>query len=227
SWFLGHDRLQDLHAVTPGVNYRYIDATGVTRFDGSIAEQFYIDDGRVTLVDDEPIFTTSSSGMVWDASVQPYNNVWVDVNGALTNSYDLNFITTELRYQPTENSLFSAGFVKRQRDTNTNQQPLSAVTASAIFPINNKWRVLTQGQYDYRNSRMLDTLVGIDYEDCCFGFAVYGRRYYNDLDVTDEPTQAVMAEIRLSGLGSGNSSLTSLLSEKILGFDTVQSAWKN
>ncbi len=227
SWFLGHDRLQDLHAVTPGVNYRYIDATGVTRFDGSIAEQFYIDDGRVTLVDDEPIFTTSSSGMVWDASVQPYNNVWVDVNGALTNSYDLNFITTELRYQPTENSLFSAGFVKRQRDGNTNQQPLSAVTASAIFPINNKWRVLTQGQYDYRNSRMLDTLVGIDYEDCCFGFAVYGRRYYNDLDVTDEPTQAVMAEIRLSGLGSGNSSLTSLLSEKILGFDTVQSAWKN
>nr|WP_227687323.1 LPS assembly protein LptD [Psychrobacter fjordensis] len=227
SWFLGHDRLQDLHAVTPGINYRYIDATGVTRFDGSIAEQFYIDDGRVTLADDEPVFTTSSSGMVWDASIQPYNNVWVDVNGALSNSYDLNFITTELRYQPTDNSLFNVGFVKRQSDTNTNQLPLSAITASAIFPINSKWRILTQGQYDYRNSKMLDALVGVDYEDCCFGFAVYGRRYYNDLDVTNEPTQAIMAELRLSGLGSGNGSLTRLLSEKIRGFDTVQTAWKN
>uniref|UniRef100_UPI00356A964D LPS-assembly protein LptD n=1 Tax=Psychrobacter maritimus TaxID=256325 RepID=UPI00356A964D len=102
SWFLGHDRLQDLHAFTPGINYRYIDATGVTRFDGSIAEQFYIDDGRVTLDEEKPILTSSSSGMVWDTSTQPYNNVWIDMSGALTNSYDLNYITTELRYQPSD-----------------------------------------------------------------------------------------------------------------------------
>ncbi|MBH0096272.1 LPS-assembly protein LptD [Psychrobacter sp. NZS113] len=227
SWFLGHDRLQDLHAITPGVNYRYIDATGVTRFDGSIAEQFYIDDGRVTLVDDEPVFTTSSSGIAWDSSIQPYNNVWVDVNGALKHSYDLSYITTQLRYQPNENSLFNVGLIKRQTDTNTNQEELDAVTASAVFPINNKWRVMTQLQYDYSDSKMLDALVGVDYEDCCFGFAVYGRRYYNDLDITEEPTQAIMAEIRLSGLGSGKSSLTSLLSEKVLGFEPVQTAWKN
>ena len=227
SWFLGHDRLQDLHAITPGVNYRYIDATGVTRFDGSIAEQFYLDDGRVTLEDQTPVFTTSSSGMVWDASAQPYNNVWVDVSGALTNSYDLNFITTELRYQPSDNSLFNVGFVKRQRDNNTNQLPLSAFTASAIFPINNNWRVLAQGQYDYRSDKMLDALVGVDYEDCCFGFAVYGRRYYNDLNIKDKPTQAIMAEIRLNGLGSGDSRLTRLLADKVLGFEPVQTAWKD
>nr|WP_227692015.1 LPS assembly protein LptD [Psychrobacter immobilis] len=227
SWFLGHDRLQDLHSITPGVNYRYIDATGVTRFDGSIAEQFYIDDGRVTLENQQPVFRSSSSGMVWDTSTQPYNNVWVDVSGALTDSYDLNYITTELRYQPSDNSLFNIGFVKRQRDENTNQLPLSAFTASAVFPINNSWRVLAQGQYDYNRNKMLDSLVGIDYEDCCFGFAVYGRRYYNDLNVRDKPTQAIMAEIRLNGLGSNNSRLTRLLADKVLGFEPVQTAWKD
>jgi len=227
SWFLGHDRLQDLHSITPGVNYRYIDATGVTRFDGSIAEQFYMDDGRVTLDDDQPVFTSSSSGMVWDTSTQPYNNFWIDVSGALTNSYDLNYVTTELRYQPSDNSLFNVGFVKRQRDENTDQLPLSAFTASAVFPINNSWRILAQGQYDYNRNKMLDSLFGVDYEDCCFGFAVYGRRYYNDLNVKDEPTQAIMAEIRLNGLGSGSSRLTRLLSDKILGFEPVQTAWKD
>ncbi|WP_442793102.1 LPS-assembly protein LptD [Psychrobacter sp. PL15] len=227
SWFLGHDRLQDLHSLTPGINYRYIDATGVTRFDGSIAEQFYLGESRVTLEGQTPVFNTSSSGMVWDVSTQPYNNVWVDVSGALTNSYDLNFITTELRYQPTDNSLFNVGFVKRQRDDNTNQLALSAFTASAVFPVNNNWRVLAQGQYDYQNNRMLDSLVGIDYEDCCFGFAVYGRRYFNDLNVKDKPTQAIMAEIRLNGLGSGSSRLTRLLSDKVLGFEPVQTAWKD
>ena len=227
SWFLGHDRLQDLHAFTPGINYRYIDATGVTRFDGSIAEQFYIDDGRVTLDDEKPVLTSSSSGMVWDTSTQPYNNVWIDMSGALTNNYDLNYITTELRYQPSDNSLFNVGFVKRMRDENTDQLPLSAFTASAVFPINNNWRVLAQGQYDYNRDKMLDSLVGVDYEDCCFGFAVYGRRYYNDLNIKDKPTQAIMAEIRLSGLGSGSSRLTRLLSDKVLGFEPVQSAWKD
>ena len=227
SWFLGHDRLQDLHAITPGINYRYIDATGVTRFDGSIAEQFYIDDGRVTLDGDQQLFNSSSSGMVWDSSIQPYNNLWVDVSGALTSDYDLNFITTELRYQPSNNSLFNVGYIKRESDENTNQLPLSAITASAVFPVNNNWRVIAQGQYDHRRDKMLDALVGIDYEDCCFGFAVYGRRYYNDLNVRDEPTQAVMAEIRLSGLGSGDSRLTRLLTDKVLGFEPVQSAWKD
>ena len=227
SWFLGHDRLQDLHSFTPGINYRYIDATGVTRFDGSIAEQFYIDEGRVTLDDEQSVFNSSSSGMVWDTSTQPYNNFWVDVSGALSNSYDLNYITTELRYQPSDNSLFNVGFVKRQRDENTNQLPLSAFTASAVFPINNNWRVLAQGQYDYNRDKMLDSLVGVDYEDCCFGFAVYGRRYYNDLNVKDKPTQAIMAEIRLNGLGSGSSRLTRLLSDKVLGFEPVQTAWKD
>lgn len=227
SWFLGHDRLQDLHSITPGVNYRYIDATGVTRFDGSIAEQFYLDDGRVTLDDDQPVFTSSSSGMVWDTSTQPYNNFWVDVSGALTSNYDLNYITTELRYQPSNNSLFNVGYVKRQRDDNTDQLPLSAFTASAVFPINNSWRILAQGQYDYNRNKMLDSLIGVDYEDCCFGFAVYGRRYYNDLNVKDEPTQAIMAEVRLNGLGSGSSRLTRLLADKILGFEPVQTAWKD
>ena len=227
SWFLGYDRLQDLHAITPGINYRYIDATGVTRFDGSIAEQFYYDDGRVTLEDQTPVFDTDSSGMVWNTSTQPYNNVWVDVSGALNSSYDLNYITTELRYQPSSNSLFNVGFVKRQEDENTNQLPISALTASAIFPINNNWRVLAQGQYDYRRNQTLDALVGIDYEDCCIGFAVYGRRYYNDLNINDKPNQAIMAEIRLNGLGSDSGRLTRLLADKVLGFEPTQTAWKD
>ena len=226
SWFLGHDRLQDLNAITPGLNYRYIDAMGVTRFDGSIAEQFYFDDGQVTLDNTKGVFTNGSSGMVWEASMQPYHRFWVDVSGALTNDYDLNYITTELRYQPTEDSLFNVGYVKRRRDINTNQLPLTALTASTIFPINNNWRLLGQGQYDLENNRMLDALVGVDYEDCCFGFALYGRRYYNDLNISDDPYQAVMAEIRLNGFGNSGGRLSRLLADKILGFEPVQDAWK-
>ena len=36
SWFLGYDRIQDLHAVTPALNYRYVDKHGRIRFDGCL-----------------------------------------------------------------------------------------------------------------------------------------------------------------------------------------------
>lgn len=238
SWFLGHDRLQDLHAVTPGVNYRYIDANGLTRFDASIAEQFYIDSGRVTLqsnlpstVSNQPdsppsLFRDSSSGLVWRASSQPYRNLWLDASGAFTNKYDINYATAQLRYQPSSDSLFNLGIIERKQDDNTNQLPLSAYTASAIFPVSHNWRVLAQGQYDERSDKMLDALLGIDYEDCCIGFAIYGRRYYNDLNPSDKPNQAIMAEIRLNGLGNPSSRLSRLLSNKVLGFEPTQAAWR-
>ncbi len=231
SWFLGHDRLQDLHALTPGINYRYIDEMGVTRLDANIAQQFYLDSGQVTLdgsdgVARESLFNENSSGLVGNVSTHLYPNLWFDVDGALKDDFDLNYITSQLRYQPTTDSQFSLGITERKQDNNTNQMPLSAVTASAVFPINNNWRMISQTQYDYDDNQFLDSLVGVDYEDCCIGFSVYGRRYYNDLNTNDDPNQAIMAEVRLKGL-SGTSSLNKLLSGKVMGIDKVNRSWKN
>ncbi|WP_434354277.1 LPS assembly protein LptD [Psychrobacter sp. HD31] len=231
TWFLGHDRLQDLHAITPGVNYRYIDATGRTRLDASMAQQFYLDSGRVSLDDlsddvtDTQLFNEDSSGLITSIKAQPYNDLWIDIDTALTNDYDLNFVTSQLRYQPTNNGLFSFGWTERKANENTNQLPLSAITASAIMPITNKWRLMAQGQYDTLSNQMLDSIYGVDYEDCCIGFSIYGRHYYNDLDL-DDSTDSVMAELRLKGLSDDSSRLARLLSNRIYGFDPVQSAWK-
>ncbi len=231
SWFLGHDRLQDLHALTPGVNYRYIDEMGVTRLDANIAQQFYLDSGQVTLdgsdgVARKSLFNEDSSGLVANVSTHLYPNLWFDVDGALKDNFNLNYITSQLRYQPTTDSQFSLGVTERKQDNNTSQMPLSAVTASAVFPINNNWRMISQTQYDYDDNQFLDSLVGVDYEDCCIGFSVYGRRYYNDLNTNDDPNRAIMAEVRLKGL-SGTSSLNKLLSEKVMGIDKVNRSWKN
>lgn len=226
SWFLGYDRLQDLHAITPAINYRYIDGMGMTRFDGSLAQQFYLDDAKVALTPNEPLFTQSSSGLVWETSTHPHQNFWLNVNGAMTPSYELNYLTTQLRYQPSKNSLYSIGFIERKNNPNTNQYPLSAYTASMAIPINEKWRVLASGQYDERTNTMREALMGIDYQDCCLGFAVYGRRYYNDLKPTDKPNQAIMAELRLNGLGGKEGRLSKLFTEKVFGFEPVDRAWK-
>ncbi|WP_294033051.1 LPS assembly protein LptD [uncultured Moraxella sp.] len=224
SWFLGYDRIQDLHAITPAVNYRYIDRTGKVRFDGSIAEQILLDDMRVG-IDNSERYSGHSSGMAWQASVQPRDNLWLETAGALTNNYDLNTLIAQVRYQPNEGQLFNFGVVERKENKATNQQALSAYTASAVFPINNRWRMLGQVQYDYKNDLLMDSLVGVNYEDCCYGLSIYARRYRDSINPQIEPNNAIMAEVRLNGITNG-SKLNQLMRDKVLGFDDVQHAWQ-
>ena len=224
SWFLGYDRIQDLHAVTPAVNYRYMDKSGTTRFDMSLAEQILLSDTKVG-INDSQAFTGRSTGMAWQASLQPKQNFWIDAAGATTTNYDLNSLVAQLRYQPNEQSLFNVGIIERKDHPATAQRALSAYTASAVFPINNRWRLLSQAQYDYKNDRLLDSLLGINYEDCSYGISVYARRYHNDLTPNAGANNAIMAEIRLNGLNSGGK-LNRLMNDKVMGYDHAQNAWQ-
>lgn len=223
TWFLGHDRILDLHAITPAVEYRYVDKDGLTRFDGGIAKQILLDEVKVSL-DDTQHFTQKNSGLVWKANSQLKHNVWLDTSGALTPTYDLHSLIAQVRYQPNDQGLLNAGLIKRNAHQDTGQLSLTAITASAILPINHRWRLLSQAQYDLQNRRLLDALVGINYEDCCYGLSIYARRYRNDLSPT-ELDNTLMAELRLNGISS-QSSLNRLLSERIMGYDHTQNAWQ-
>lgn len=74
-----------------------------------------------------------------------------------------------------------------------------------------------------------DYLLGVNYEACCWGVSVYGRSYYNDLDNVKEDgvkaKRAIMAEISLKGLGGFNNKLSSLLENRILGFNKINQSW--
>ncbi|MDO4451161.1 MAG: LPS assembly protein LptD [Moraxella sp.] len=224
SWLLGYDRIQDLHAITPALNYRYIDRMGNTRFDGGIAQQIYLDDTHVSIDNDESS-TNKNSGLAWRASAQPWHHLWVEAGGAFSSNYRPNSFIAQFRYQPDEQRLYNFGIIERKDHLPTGQLALSAYTASAVFPINNRWQALTQVQYDHKNDRLLDALVGINYEDCCYGLSVYARRYRNDLDTDTRANNAIMAEIRLNGITNGGK-LSRLMSDKVMGYDSVNQAWQ-
>lgn len=221
SWFLGYDRLSDLHAITPALHYHYIDHAGRTRVDAGIGEQFYLSDARVHLGDTN-IFANRSSGLAWQLSLQPWQNLWLDTEGSFTHNYELNAIVASMRYQPKPNALFNLGVIERKHNPSLGQLPLSAYTASAVFPINQRWQLVTGAQYNRSQNLLMDVLMGVNYEDCCIGLSIYGRHYRNDLRADQAPKRAIMAEVRLHGLtGSGSGRLNRLLSEKIQGFDNV------
>lgn len=230
SWFLGYDRLPDSHYLTPSVNYRYVDAKGLTRLDASIGQQFFLGDIRVHLDNTNNPIKVNSSGTVLQLSSQPKENFWLDFDGAVTDGGDLGYVNTQFRYMPTRDSLYNLGYIKRNASP-LGQQALSAITASAILPlsdifnINSDWRFLGAVQFDNKHSRFNDVLAGFTYDSCCYGFSVYGRSYYNELDPDAEPTRAIMAELSLNGIANKRQGrLSNLIGERVLGYQSLVNA---
>ncbi len=220
SWFLGYDRLADNNHFTTALNYRYIDNQGLTRLDASIGQQFYLDNIRVRLDNSDTPLQVDSSGTVLQLSSQPHERFWLDSEMAMSDSGKLGYYNAQLRYQPNARSLYNIGAIKRQADL-TGQQQLSALTAAAIFPINDNWRFLGTVEYDRLRNRYSDVLLGFNYESCCYGFTIYGRSYYNELDDTAKPTQAIMAELNLSGI-TNQRRLSKVIQDRVLGYNQIQ-----
>lgn len=206
--FLGYDRLSDLHAVSAGINYRYIDRDGNTRLDGSIAQQL-----PLAPTNARPQFPI----IAWQATWQPTDTLWLDSSGSLGRDYQPKSLIAAVRYQPYANMLFHLGLTERKADHALGQLPISAYHAAAIVPINPRWQVVASTQYNHQYRHFMDTLLGVAYHDCCIGVAVYARQYRHNLTPTAGVNRAIMAEIRLNGL-SGEGSLSRLLSERLLGY---------
>ncbi|OBX84306.1 LPS-assembly protein LptD [Faucicola atlantae] len=224
TWFLGYDRLADNNHLTPSLNYRYIDGQGLTRLDASIGQQFYFGDIRVHLNNSNEPIHLNTSGTVVQLSAQPRNKLWLDLDGAVTDDGDLGYINTQVRYQPSAANLYNVGYIKRNANP-LGQRDLSAVTASVVMPLTFKgfaenWRLLGAVQYDEGRSQWSDVLAGVTYESCCYGFSVYGRRYYDELDDSRKPKRAIMAELSLTGISNRRQGrLASLMNDRVVGFD--------
>lgn len=224
TWFLGYDRLADNNHLTPSLNYRYIDGQGLTRLDASIGQQFYFGDIRVHLNNSNEPIHLNTSGTVVQLSAQPRNKLWLDLDGAVTDDGDLGYINTQVRYQPSAANLYNVGYIKRNANP-LGQRDLSAVTASVVMPLAFKgfaenWRLLGAVQYDEGRSQWSDVLAGVTYESCCYGFSVYGRRYYDELDDSRKPKRAIMAELSLTGISNRRQGrLASLMNDRVVGFD--------
>lgn len=134
----------------------------------------------------------------------------------------------QVYYTGDQGNLYNVGYFYR-KDIPNRQESYDQVVGSFIQPIANNWRLVDHAQFDLDNSVAREYLLGVNYESCCWGVSVYGRSYYNDLDDINDPDvkakRAVMAEVTLKGLGGLSNKLTSLLENRILGFNNINQTW--
>lgn len=225
--FYGHDRLDDNNFASLGISYSLFDEKGLERLKAALGQSFYFSDRRVTLDSTDTIQTEKTSDPVLSVSSQLSNHFTIAANAAF-DGHTLSQGNAQVYYTGDQGRIYNLGYYKRKEVNNT-QLTYDQVVASFIQPVKDNWRIIGHAQYDIDNHVTREYLLGVNYESCCWTASVYGRSYFNDLDdVTQAGVKrknAIMAEVTLKGLGAFNNKLSSLLEERITGFNKSNQTW--
>jgi LPS-assembly protein len=190
--FSGADRVGDAHQVTLALTTRFLDErSGAELLRASIGQIRYLRDRKVTLPG-VARDTTRGSDLVAEV-VANLDRRWRVSAGAQWDPRETRTDrnTVAVRYQPDDRRVLNLAY-RFVRDA------VEQTDLSFAWPVAQHWRAVGRWNYSLEGSTTLETFAGVEYEDCCWGFRVGGRRYLNSFG--GEHNTAVFAQLVLKGL---------------------------
>ena len=85
------------------------------------------------------------------------------------------------------------------------------------WPLNRQWSAVGRWNYAVPERRSIETFMGIEYEDCCWGIRLVGRRYLTD--ITGDYQNGVFLQLELKGLSGVGKRTTDFLRQNIRGYE--------
>lgn len=105
-------------------------------------------------------------------------------------------------------------------------QRINQLDGSFYLPVNQQWHTYMRANYDLNREKIIETLVGIRYESCCWAVMAAWKRerktFENNSRIADtarlDYQQSWLIQFELKGLGGVTDSIKSLLEESIRGY---------
>lgn len=222
--FVGGDRMGDANQLTAAVTTRLIDGTsGRERLRASLGQIQYFADRRVRLHPEQAPETEANSGLIAQGQLNLAAR-W-SVRGGIQmepNNQDLLREAFDLRYYVNPRHLFNISYlVDRDQPGLVLDEQIHAVDVSFFWPLSAQWRALGRWNYALNSERNLETLAGLEYEDCCWALRLAGRQY-RDSPRDKETQNAFYVELELKGLSRLGSGLETLLQNSIFGYQPTR-----
>ena len=213
--FNGADRMGDANQAALAVTTRLIDpVTGAQRARASVGELFYFQNRTVTLDNTAPE-ERSRSDIAAELEVA-LSRAWSTRADFVWDPIDLNSERANARIQYNPGFRKIANLSYRYLRQGQDQQQQDQIDASFLWPLGPSWQALGRWYYDIGDSEKLETLLGIEYDSCCWGIRLVGREYVDGS--REETNRAVLLQFVLKGLGRVGSDIESLLEDGILGY---------
>ncbi|MCK5813599.1 MAG: LPS assembly protein LptD [Cocleimonas sp.] len=209
--YTGKDRIGDTNNLTFALSSRIQDRkTGRELLHASVGQILYFEDRKVTLPD-ETIQTHAQSEFAFELStnINEYTRLststfWEPKTQQWTAT------ETQLNYKDDKNRIANLSY-------RTLSDELEQASLSFATPLDKSWSIVGRIDHDLKNGRNLETLAGVEYQNCCWKARFVGRKYLtSDNNTYDD---AVFLQFELKGLGNLGNKASNFLEDKIYGYE--------
>lgn len=210
--FLGIDRIGDTDQLSIGITSRIHDVnSGQELVTATIGQARYLSEQGVTLPGETAI-SNNSSDYIAEVRFLLYRHLNFDF-GHQWGVEDSGTTRSEARiqYRPQSNKIVNVAY-RFRRDS------LEQGDVSWTWPLTRKWNFVGRYNYSLRDEEMLEELVGLEYESCCWGLRLVSRRYLSTRDGTRD--SSVGLQLVLKGMSSVGTSADTMLERGILGYSS-------
>jgi LPS-assembly protein len=114
-----------------------------------------------------------------------------------------------LQYRPARNRILNFGYRFRRGS-------LEQGEVSWSWPLSQSWNFVGRYQYSIRDSRALEQFYGFEYQSCCWGLRLVGRRFISTRDGTEDTS--IGLQLVLRGMMDLGTAVDRLLENGILGY---------
>ncbi|TWI61538.1 LPS-assembly protein [Pseudoduganella lurida] len=195
--FVGSDRIGDANQVTAAVVSRFLEDSGAERLRLAFGQRFYFNDQRVQLTDAAPVSTGRSDLLL--AGAGRISDTWGMDSAVQYNQGESRVVSSNfnVQYQPGAKKVFNAGY-RFLRDSFKN------VDFSSQWPISQRWFGVGRMSYSLQDHRILESLIGLEYNCECWVFRMGAQRF---VTTTNKTSTQMFFQLELNGLskfGIGN-----------------------
>jgi LPS-assembly protein len=199
--FIGGDRISDAQQLTAAVTTRFIeDATGIERLRAAVGQRYYFRPQQVTVSDAGLGISgrrggdLSRSDLLVSASGQ-LSDHWFFDSGFQYSTSDTRFKKSNVtaRYQGIDGRLLNFSY-RYTRDS------IEQADVSAQWPLGREapgWTLLARSNYSTRDKKLIEGLVGLEYNRGCWEFRLVAHRF---ITASQQYSNSVQFQLELKGL---------------------------
>jgi LPS-assembly protein len=207
--FAGNDRINDARLLSFGLTTRFIDSDGAQRISASLGQRYYYADQVVTLPG-QSTRERNSSDIIAGFTAYLKSDFSINAFWQYNTEEDKSARTTiTSRYTPEPGKALNLSYSYREN-------LLDQFDVSGQWPLGKSWYGISRINYSFRDSRIIESLAGLEYDAGCWQARGVMQRV--SPATSDDANYSLFFQLELGGLASIGANPMNVIKRNIPGY---------